>query len=261
LQITHFSHNLAPFFEQWLDRAGAPAVRIAGADARPESGRIRLRLTVEQSAPAYALRVPVEIVSAGRSEMRAIDVGRTRDVVTLDVDALPDGVRLDPDVRLWRVLDAEQVPPILRQWIIASAPRLVQASAGEDVRSAAAELSRRFFEVPPRSLSRDALKQGGEPALLVGLHADVDAALAHAGLPPRPAALAGRGSAQVWTLDRTPDRPVAVVSVKYADALLARPGPLPHYGGQSWLVFDGRRVLDRGVWPAAGRLVPVEPGR
>ena len=250
--------SLAPFFAQWLDRAGAPAARIATATARPEAGRVRLQLAVEQTAPAYALRLPLEIVYAGRSDMRSIDVGRTRDMVTVDVDAMPDGVRLDPDLRVWRVLDAEQLPPILRQWIVASAPRLMPVSAVEEVRAAGAELARRLFEVPPQMLSRDALQRGTEPVLLVGLHADVDAALAQAGLPPRPASLAGRGSAQVWTVERTDGRPVAVVSVNDADALRALHGPLPHYGGQSWLVFDGRRVLDRGVWPAPGRFVPVE---
>jgi hypothetical protein len=93
--------------------------------------------------------------------------------------------------------------------------------------------------------------------MLMGLHADVDTALAQAGLPPRPASLAGRGSAQVWTVARDAGPPVAVVSAKDADAVRALLAPLPHYGAQSWLVFDGRRALDRGVWPAPGRLIAV----
>jgi hypothetical protein len=233
-------------------------VRIAGATARAEAGAIRLRVGIEQTAPAYALRLPLQIAFAGHAETRWIDVTRQRETVTLDVDAMPEGLRLDPDVRVWRVLDPEQLPPILRQWIVATAPRLVQASAGEAARSAAVALAQRFFETPGEPLPPDALPRGTEPALLVGLHADVDAALAQAGLPPRPASLAGRGSAQVWTLERTAGRPVAVVSARDVEALLALAGPLPHYGGQSWLVFDGRRALDRGVWPAAGRLIAVE---
>ena len=99
---------------------------------------------------------------------------------------MPEGVRLDPELRVWRVLDREQLPPILRQWIIARAPRLAQASTAEDVREAARALAKRFFETPPQAVPRDALNQGSEPVLLVGLHADVDAALARAGLPRPP---------------------------------------------------------------------------
>jgi hypothetical protein len=153
------------------------------------------------------------------------------------------------------------LPPILRQWVIARSPRLVQASAAAGVREAAAALAMRLCEIPPRPVSRDALIQGTEPVLLAGLHADVDATLAQAGLPPRPPSLAGRGSAQVWTVLHAAGPPVAVVSADDAGALRALLAPLPHYGAQSWLVFEGRRALDRGVWPAPGQLVAVENRR
>ncbi len=253
--------SLATFFDQWLDRVGGPAVTIASAHAKTEAGKVRLTLAVEQTAPAYSLRLPLEIVYHGRTETRMIDVARQRDVVTLQVDAMPEGLRLDPDLRVWRLLPREQLPPILRQWIVARAPRLALASGADDVREAAAALARRLFEAPPQPASRDALNAGREPVILMGLHADVDAMLAQASLPPRPASLGGSGSAQVWTVVRDTGPPVAVVSARDADALRALLGPLPHYGAQSWVVFDGRRALDRGVWPAPGRLVALQKDR
>ena len=54
---------------------------------------------------------------------------------------------------------------------------------------------------------------------------------------------------------------MAVVSARDADALRSLLAPLPHYGAQSWLVFDGRRALDRGVWPAPGPLITVQSER
>jgi hypothetical protein len=248
---------LEAFFEQWLVRAGGPAVKIAGADASREAGRTRLTLAVEQSAPAYALRLPLRVEFADRTQTHWIDVQQQRQAVTLELDALPEGVRLDPELHVWRVLDREQLPPILRQWIIARAPRLVQASAAPDVREAAASLAQRLFEIPPQVIAPDEMNQGGEPVLLAGLHADVDAALARAGLPPRPASLAGRGSAQAWTVLGEARAPLAVVSARDAESLRALQRPLPHYGSQSWLVFEGARALERGVWPAPGPLIPV----
>jgi aminopeptidase N len=261
---------LKAFFDQWVERSGAPAVRVADVEAVPAGDRFRLRLSVEQRAPAYALRLPVEVVWGERSEIRWVDVGAravgspaplpetpVREVVTIEVDGRPDGVRLDPDLRLWRVLEPEQLPPILRQWIIARAPRLVLASGATDVREAAETLAKRLFEVPPQLVSIDELDRSAEPVLLAGLHADVDAVLARRGLPPRPANLSGRGSAQVWTIRREAGAPVAVVSANDADALQKLLRPLPHYGAQSWLVFDGSRALERGVWAAPGRLIPL----
>lgn len=246
---------LAAFFEQWLERAGGPAVTLAAAESRPDHGRYRLSLEVDQAAPAYALHLPVEIVYPDHSEMRWIDTARSRDRLQLATDARPTGLRLDPDLRVWRRLEREQLPPILRQWIIARSPRLALASAA--IAGEAEALAARLFEAAPQAVALPASEQGTEPVLLVGLHADVDAALARAGLPARPASLAGRGTAQVWTVERAAGPPLAVISVQDAEALLALQRPLPHYGGQSWLVFDGSRAIDKGIWPAPGRVIPV----
>jgi aminopeptidase N len=248
---------LKTFFEQWVGRAGGPAVKIAGAEAQRTAGGARLTLTLEQNAPAYALHLPVQLVFPDRAQMRWIDVAVERQAVTLEVGSMPTGVRLDPELQVWGVLGQEQLPPILRQWITARGPRLAQASAAPEVREAAAALAQRIFEAQPQAVAPAGIAQGGEPVLLAGLHADVDTALARAGLPPRPEHLASRGSAQVWTVSGPAGAPVAVVSARDAASLRALLRPLPHYGAQSWLVFEDARLVERGVWPAPARLVPV----
>ncbi|MDD5249828.1 MAG: M1 family aminopeptidase [Rhodocyclaceae bacterium] len=249
---------LGGFFDQWLNRAGGPAVSIVKAVAAARAGgAVTLTVSVEQRAPPYALHLPLEIDYPNRAELRWIDVKGAHAEVRLALDAAPAGLRLDPDLRVYRRLERDQLPPILRQWIVARAPRLLVASPAADVREAAVALASRLFEAAPTAAAPNALGQPGEPLLLAGLHADVDAALAAAKLPPRPAAVAGRGSAQVWTVEHATGAPLAVVSADDADALRALLRPLPHYGGQSWLVFAGSRAVDRGVWPAPGRLIPV----
>ncbi|HJW27228.1 MAG TPA: M1 family aminopeptidase [Rhodocyclaceae bacterium] len=248
---------LGPFFDQWVQRAGGPTVKIDSAEATPAAGKTRLTLALEQSQPPYALRLPVEVAYGGRAESRWVDFAKPRESVSVETTGQPDGVRIDPDLRIWRVLEPEQLPPILRQWIIAPAPRLALATTAAEVAEAARSLAGRLFETPPRAASADALRQGSEPTLLIGLHPDVDSALSRAGLPSRPASLAGRGSAQVWTVQGASGPPLAVVSARDADALRALLRPLPHYGSQSWLVFEGGRAVGKGVWPAPGRLVPV----
>jgi hypothetical protein len=249
---------LGGFFDQWLNRAGGPELRIAEARARAAAGGTQLTLAIEQSAPAYALRVPVETVSGARSEMRWVEIDRERQTVALEVGAVPDAVRLDSELRLWRLIEREELPPILRQWILARAPRLALPSDGGEVRAAAVALAKAFFEAPVRPVPIAEALQGAEPALIVGLHADVDAALARFELPPRPRQISGRGSAQVWTVVRDPGRaPLAVISARDAESIQALARPLPHYGSQSFLAFEGARAIERGVWPASVRQVPV----
>jgi aminopeptidase N len=48
-----------------------------------------------------------------------------------------------------------------------------------------------------------------------------------------------------------------VVSAKDAEALSALSRPLPHYGRQSWLVFEGSKAVDKGIWPVEEKWFPV----
>ena len=254
--------SLKTFFEQWVQRAGSPTVRIVEARALLENGKNKLALTLTQTAPPYAITVPVEIVASGSSQTRQIAFDRERDIAIIELDAVAEGIRLDPELRLWRVLDREELPPILRQWLIARAPRMAVVSPGAEFRLAAETLAKRFFEMPAKISSPAEALGGAEPALVVGLHRDVDAALSELGLPPRPATIGIRGSAQVWTVDdarsgRRTGAPVAVISVSDTESLKSLARPLPHYGAQSYLILDGGRVIERGIWPAPGRVIRV----
>jgi len=245
---------LGSFFEQWLQRSVGPALKIV--DARPEDGKT-IAVAIEQSAPPYALSVPIDIVAQNRAETHRVPVDRDRTVVTIAPGFAADGVRLDPDFRLWRKLDPQTLPPILRQWIVARAPHLAVVSRSADLERAAQAVSERLFERPATRIG--SVDGEGEPLLIVGLADDVDRALATSRLPPRPAAVALRGSVQVWTIAgrHPPQAPIAVASARDAGSLLAIARSLPHYGTQSWLVYDGARVVERGVWPVEVPVVPV----
>ena len=98
---------------------------------------------------------------------------------------------------------------------------------------------------------------GQEPVLIVGRVEPVAALLARLGLPPQPPPLAGPGSAKVWVARTTVGRPYLVIAARDSAALHALLRPLPHYGRESWLVFDAARALDKGVWPALPERVGV----
>jgi hypothetical protein len=99
--------------------------------------------------------------------------------------------------------------------------------------------------------------QAGEhgPLLLIGREEDVDRLLSRSGLPARPASLRGHGSAQVWAAYDESGQTVVCVAVRDAAALQALMRPLPHYGRQSWLIFEGSKAIERGVWAGEPALV------
>ena len=248
--------SLATFFEQWLRRAGGPGVTIESVRAAGAGGKTRVTLSMRQAAPAYTLSVPIEFIAADKSETRTVAFDRERQDVMLELPYRPDRVRLDPDLRLWRELHPAELPPILRQWIIARTPHLLVASSDASVGAAAETLAAAFFEKPPNSVREGDVAGSRDPLLVIGLHGDVDALLARLRLPLRPAALGERGTAQVWTVAGT-HLQVAVISARDTEALKSLMRPLPHYGAQSYVIFDGSRAIARGAWPGETPVIAV----
>ncbi|MCV2216473.1 M1 family metallopeptidase [Thauera sp. Sel9] len=253
--------DLDAFFQQWLRLAGGARVNIEQARfiAGAEGKGGLLKVELQQSGPAHVLHLPLQLENGQAAQTRWVSLSRSRQTFELAVDQVPQTVRVDPELRVWRRPDDEQLPPILRQWMLADSPRLIIADEGDTALVEAGKgLARRFFERPVRTVGPEALRGGGDAVLLVGTHAAVDRLLADAGLPPRPALAERQHSAAVWTVQASPGPALAVASARDADALTALQRPLPHYGGQSWLIAEGARVLERGVWDAPGRAVPVD---
>jgi len=242
--------SLEGFFDQWLSRPGAPDVRIAGARSQRRGSGWRIDVTLEQGAPHYAIPVPLVVRTSGGDIAQRVNLSSGRQSFALDVPAQPSEVVLDPEQRVFRRLSPDEAPPILREAMLSEQPELFIPSGDDAVRQAAQKLSARMFESAPRLRSAD--DQPGSGAVLVaGLHADIDRWLKKQGLPPRPARLpSDRGTAQVWTVRLSDSRTLTVVSAQNSEALGALATPLPHYGQQSFLAFDGARMIDSGVWPS-----------
>jgi hypothetical protein len=244
--------KLGAFFAPWLDQQALPDVAIVRAESAPRGKQHLLKIAFKKQDASLPMRLPLEISAAGRRETHWVELDAARDTATVKLAFKPQTLRLDPEMRVWRRLEASQLPPILRQWIAASKPQLVNVARSSDANAAVNQLSEGFFEAKPAPLAvaqLSAALNGTNPVLLAGTHAEIDQALRSAGLPARPANLAGQGSAQVWTVVGKSSQ-LAIISGQDAAALNALQRGLPHYGGQSWLIFEQGRAINKGIWPA-----------
>jgi aminopeptidase N len=121
--------DLKAFFVGWLDTSGAPKLEARDALLKPTGNRYQLDLVIKQQGTPLVSRLPIELSAGSKREMRWVSVKQASEKVSVDLDFRPQIIRIDPDIRLWRHLDAQEMPPILRQWLGAPAPRLVIAAS------------------------------------------------------------------------------------------------------------------------------------
>ncbi len=238
-------HCLDTFFAQWLQRRGAPSLRLAGATATQDAGRWRVEVRLAQDAPAYALSVPIGIDSdAGRQTFRMAMDGTEATGSFLMMER-PTAVTVDPDYDLFRHLAPGEAPPRLRDIILSDAVGIVVLAEGVASQTAQV-LARQLLDAGGKPIAADAAATHAGPLLVIGIEEQVAPLVKRLGLIQPPAS---PGSARVWAARRD-GGVVVVVAAADTAGLAALVRPLPHYGGDSWLVFDGAKVVDKGVWPA-----------
>ena len=245
--------SLGDFFAQWVGRAGAPALAVR--DVHRDGARVAFTLT--QPDPAYALAVPVAIETPDATVMRTVHVHRSASEHAIEVTGPARALVVDPDLRVFRRLAPEEIPPIIRG--VAFDPRATTIVAARDpaARAAAHAVAAALFEREP-SVREAATPLPDQPTFVVGTTSEVAAVLAAAGLDPAPARLAGAGTARVWAMHRPGGAPLVALAANDAAALAAVARPLRHYGRESFVVFDGSRAVDRGLWLPAGNALRVE---
>lgn len=262
--------DLSGFFAQWVQRRTSPSVAIA----LPPPGSAKGSFRLVQQGDVFDLSVPLRLrLASGESRearVRIRDRESLIDPASLAL-AAATAVELDPDLRLWRRLDAGALPPIFRETFISPRAELLVAASAEWAAPAMA-LAGRLLESKMQTVSESRLLASAEvPALILGDRAGVSGLMARLGLgavpdvlieqgaaPSAGGAAALKGSAQAWTTRAPNGKTLVFVMAADAASLQALQRSMPHYGRQSWLVFDGGRVAGQGAWPVSAQPLILE---
>lgn len=242
------ARDLQWFFAQWTTRAGAPRVRIEHADRREVGGRWQVRVTLAQDGPPYRLRVPVTVETEQGPVPHLVELAASTGSTDLDVPQRPLAITLDPDLRLFRRLGTDEAPPILRDAMVnRDTAAIVLPSDGAWV-DAAQHLLSKLLDGGPRLLEGNTRYTTG-PLVVIGTAADIESYRGRNGLTVS-SNVGTSGSARVW-VERVAGNVLLFIAARDPAALSALARPLPHYGKQSWLTFEGAKATERGVWPPA----------
>lgn len=273
--------SLAPFFQQWVRRAGAPALALAEPQRQQVDGGWRVEgvLRQMQSGSPYLLDVPVAITLEGEMLVRQFTVAMTgkEQPFAFDLPARPLRMDVDPEFDLFRRLSIEETPPALSQSFGAERMLLVLPErASTELKESWRKLAREWgmeiksdSELKKLPDDRAVWLLGWDNSLLDQIRPSF--AAYGAAVSPMRVTLEGKeyqaGRDSVVLAAHNPARPEQAVvwfATTAADAVSRYGQRLPHYRKFSYLAFDRQHnnVL-KGQWPllASPLSVVLEPGR
>jgi aminopeptidase N len=121
--------NFARFFRQWVDHPGAPVIALHGVRANRAGKGWRVSGRVTQEKPYYNLSVPLRLITIDGKKDTVIKVVGKEARFAMASASRPLRLIVDPDVDLFRRLDATEIPPSVNG-IRGSADLLVVAARG-----------------------------------------------------------------------------------------------------------------------------------
>lgn len=272
--------DLRWFFAQWIEQAGAPSPSLTGAVAHPLADvtpdAFELNATITQPDPRFQAPVQLQVRSEdGRKHAVSIQMGKTRETVTVQLQGRPEEVALDPDAMLMRRISRRSLPPVLNHYVT-DPHRTVMLAFSDSMTN-----PHPFRELVKRIEGQDSRKQESERTAVVPAGTDpllpregsvlvlgsgesraaVQSVLApHCGnrisLVDRSflvdgVVYEGAGTALLASCHRV-DRPGSVITLLYAmtpQAASTISRLLFFYGWNSFVVFKDGAVVTRGEWP------------
>jgi hypothetical protein len=246
--------NLEPWFEQWIDRPGAPRLAIENAKIRSGSSGLEVIGTITQSAPEFDLEVPIRVISSADTSWTNVKLSGPRADFAIPVEGKPSELAVDPEFDLFRILHEGEIAPALSGVLGAQRTRFIlgaQCSPAlqEAFRQAIAEWGTdstacimvegeakcedwdgATWILGPGALATKAFeKYSGEPVGCRGKGTDV---------------FAGRGG------EALPAGAYAVFLPENDEVVTAIARKIPHYSKYSHLKFEGTTNVAKGMWPA-----------
>jgi hypothetical protein len=261
-------------FRQWVEKPGAPQLRLREAIAVEKENGFEVNIVIEQSQPgeAYLVRVPVAVTMEERSNAyeTVVTMDKKRFELRLHLPARPLRVDLDPEFDVFRRLARNEIPPALslalgaRKLLV-----LLPSSAGKSLLSAYREFARTLGNSGPDHLEIRLDKEVKElPAdravavlgwenlfagnVMTGLKSyDVTSGKKGMRIAASEVPVEKHSFVFIARNPRNGDMALAFIASGSVEALSGLGRKLPHYHKYSYLAFEGDEPVNvlKGRWP------------
>jgi len=112
--------DLTEFFQQWIDRSGAPSVTIHNLSVQPDPlqpGHMFVAGAISQKDRLYTIPLPIQVnLQNGSTLSVTFNLDHTTQPFALNIPDIPTTVTLDPEHHWLLRIQREQLPPMLNGW-------------------------------------------------------------------------------------------------------------------------------------------------
>ena len=259
----HSGQDLAAFFQQWVDRDGAPRLEFKNVTMEKTGAGWEVTGAIEQQPPYFGFQANLQVETDGGRVQRNIPVsGRATTFKIISPDP-PVTLRFDPRYNVFRNLHPAEIPPSINALKGTESVLVVVAdSAGSGLKQAAdtlvASLGLKKARIVPESETETAALEDHD-LLWVGrprrsmLSATITSGLS---ISDREFSVDGKVFSDpddvffgVFARPHSPGRIMALLLPGTEGPLDVVARKVTHYGKYSYLVFRGGRNRLKGVWP------------
>jgi aminopeptidase N len=239
--------SLDGFFNQWLERTGAPLLGVI-PPPKGNKGQATLLLTQEADAP-YELNVPLRLFAGDKTLDTRVHMNAPIEAVKFTAKPAITAAQIDPQFEVWRKLYPEEAPPVLRDFIAAASVQVLRI--GKALKQDTSAMANALTEGDVVVIDPPERPDPGKPLLVFAGKDAIDGFLQDNALAARPAAIAP-GAVEIWI---APDatRKVVVVTLDPGAAkqqdLLKLGQRLRHFGRYSWVSIAADGKATKGNWP------------
>ena len=255
-------HGMKAFFAQWVQRSGAPVLRLEDVASVSKPGEFVVTGRVVQQDPTFDLALPLRIAGDGETVDQVLQISGSSTPFRFSVPFAPSHLWADPEDEVFRRLAPEELPPTVNT-LRGSEHLMVIASqnATPQLRQAAKDLliglGQKASWVEEKALSED--QRAGQDILLVGwptnpaLRPPLPALLQVSPQKFRigPKAYQATGDVLFAVLPRDSQHHNVTGVFLGLGGSGAQPAArkIPHYGRYSYLVFVDGQNQEKGTWP------------
>ncbi len=258
----HAGRSLDGFFRQWIERPGAPQIRLEKVRQGSDDNGYRTTGRLVQKKPYYDITLKLVLDTEGGPIGQTVHLSGRQARFEIPSDTRPRALTADPDYQLFRRLTPEEMPPTVNT--LKGSPSIVLVIAnrmGRFGHPIARHFARGMGVDPIRTVYESDFSltdAAGNDLLFIGLPDNpelVHLLARNLALAPRAFQLAGqrfdKPADVLFFVARHPDRSENVVSLLHPlspDAANRATVKIPHYGRYSYLAFSDGHNRTKGTW-------------